>query len=199
FRYTEDELKLDIANVRFLRALAYFYLVRIWGDVPLITQITEGVFENTKRAKPDEVLGFATQELLTLVNDLPWQYNGEFPEQQGQFWEQNGQFWQGIAVTKGAAYDLLAHISAWQNDYLNVAKYTKMIMDNKSNEGYDFSSTEELTSSTDGVFAGKANDLIFFLPFNSDYQESSETGHIENWTLVTPYINRQEPEIYIPN
>ncbi|MFA4978191.1 MAG: RagB/SusD family nutrient uptake outer membrane protein, partial [Sphingobacterium sp.] len=35
-RYTENNLVVDVAQARFLRAYAYFNMVRIWGDVPLI-------------------------------------------------------------------------------------------------------------------------------------------------------------------
>jgi hypothetical protein len=30
-RYTENNMNVDVAQVRFLRAFAYFYMVRIWG------------------------------------------------------------------------------------------------------------------------------------------------------------------------
>ena len=35
--YSEENLMLDIAQARVLRAFAYFNMVRIWGDVPLVT------------------------------------------------------------------------------------------------------------------------------------------------------------------
>lgn len=199
FRYTDDELKLDIANVRFLRAMTYFYLVRIWGDVPLVINVSEGDFKQLKREDKEKVLDFATQEALKAVIDLPWQYNGKYPEQQGNYWEQNGTFWKGKLATKGAAYDLLAHISAWRGNYLEVAKYTATIMDNNSAGNYNFINTSTLTNTQGGVFGGQADDIIFALPFNKDYQESSSTGHIESWTLALPYIARQIPDIYIPN
>ncbi|MCH5719343.1 RagB/SusD family nutrient uptake outer membrane protein [Niabella hibiscisoli] len=44
-RYNQQNLKVDVASARFLRALAYFYIVRIWGDAPLITTSIDGVLK----------------------------------------------------------------------------------------------------------------------------------------------------------
>lgn len=199
FRYTEDELDLDLANVRFLRALAYFYLVRIWGDVPLVISTPEGGFSPVQRTDKNKVLDFALQETEAITDQLPWQYNGSFPEQEGRYWDQDNNHWKGIIATKTAAYDLMAHIAAWKGDYLSAAKFSAIIMDNRSPGGYDFSSTDDLTNSQGGVFAGQAADIILALPFNKDFQESSGSGHIEAWTLAAPYINRQVPDIYVTN
>lgn len=199
FRYTKNELRLDLANVRFIRALAYFYLVRIWGDVPLVTDLPGNGFKLVRRTDKDTILDFAAQEAMDALQALPWQYNGESPEQKGKYWGQDAAFWKGKVATKGAAYALLAHIAAWRGNYYNVAKYTKEITDNKSLEGFDYSYTSTLTSSTGGVFMGQSDDIMFFLSAYSDYQESSSTGHIEAWTLAQPYITRQTPIIYVPN
>ena len=48
-KYTDNNMKVDIAQVRFLRAFAYFYMVRIWGDVPLLLSSHDGEFENKPR------------------------------------------------------------------------------------------------------------------------------------------------------
>src|SRR5215471_1563256 len=43
-RYTEANWKADVAQARVMRAFAYFYMSRIWGDVPLVTTAEEGDF-----------------------------------------------------------------------------------------------------------------------------------------------------------
>lgn len=199
FRYTDDELKLDLANVRFIRALAYFYLVRIWGDVPLIINLPGNNFNEVRREDQGKVLDFAMQETLKSLKDLPWQYNGSFPEQQGSYWGQSASFWKGKVATKGVAYALMAHIAAWRGNYLDAVKYTKKITDNISLSGFDWSYTTTLTSPNGGVFKGQSDDIIFFLSTYKEYQESSSTGHIEAWTLALPYINKQVPTIYVSN
>ncbi|XHR97049.1 RagB/SusD family nutrient uptake outer membrane protein [Mucilaginibacter sp. UC70_90] len=55
-RYTENYLMVDVAQVRFLRAFTYFYMVRIWGDVPFITASHDGKFENQPRESGSKIL-----------------------------------------------------------------------------------------------------------------------------------------------
>ncbi|UVV60159.1 RagB/SusD family nutrient uptake outer membrane protein [Bacteroides thetaiotaomicron] len=73
--YSEQNLKYDIAQVRALRAFAYFYMVRIWGDVPLVTySYDNGTFPSMPRTDAQTVLSYAKAELLTAIEDLPYQY-----------------------------------------------------------------------------------------------------------------------------
>lgn len=200
FRYTPDILRLDIAHVRFLRSLAYFYLARIWGDVPLITQSPKGdVITGLKREAQRKVLDFAKQDALAALNDLPWRYDGSFPEQRGSYWEQSASHWQGNIASKGAACELVAHISACTGNYLDTEKYSKLAIDNKGLAAFNSVTITTLTATDGGTFSGKAANVIFALPFNKDYQESSASGHIEDWTLSSPYISRQLPDMYVPN
>ena len=199
FRYTEDELRLDQANVRFIRALTYFFMVRIWGDVPLVTGIDGNNLRTVERTDRNEVLDFVVQEAELALQDLPWQYNNTFPEQKGQYWNQSADFWKGKVATKTAAYALLAHVAAWRGDYFGAARYLNDIITNQSLGGFDWSYTTTLTSTSGGVFMGESADIIFFLSAFAEYQEASNTGHIESWTMAAPYITRRLPVIYIPN
>jgi hypothetical protein len=198
FRYTLEEQKLDIANVRFMRALTYFYLVRIWGDVPLLNNTGDGSFSPVKRVSQDTVLAVASQDALTALADLPWNYSEISPEMPSPYWSQPGSVWKGILGTKGAAYTLLAHIAAWKGDYLSAEAYARQAMDNKAKGNYNFADIATLTADG-GTFGGQGPDVIFALPFNNIYQESSASGHIENWTLADPYISRVTPDIYVSN
>lgn len=60
-------------EVRFLRALTYFNLVRIWGDVPLITTEREDVFSafDDTRTAADAVYDQIIQDLTEAINELP--------------------------------------------------------------------------------------------------------------------------------
>lgn len=78
-RYTESYYKLDIAQARAIRAFAYFYMTRIWGDVPLITRSHDGEFETLPRSRQDAVLSFAENELIEAAQNLPYLYSGNDP------------------------------------------------------------------------------------------------------------------------
>ncbi len=59
------------AEAKFIRALAYFHLVRKWGDVPLVTQpltSLEAVRENTFREKKEKVYEQIVTDLTEAAN-----------------------------------------------------------------------------------------------------------------------------------
>ena len=59
------------AEAKFIRALAYFHLVRKWGDVPLVTQplnSAEAVRENTFREKKETVYAQIVADLTDVVS-----------------------------------------------------------------------------------------------------------------------------------
>lgn len=65
------------AEVRFLRAYAYFQLVRLWGNVPLVTKVispTEGI--QIGQSAPAEVYKFITSEMNAIQDSLPAVYTG---------------------------------------------------------------------------------------------------------------------------
>lgn len=198
FRYTPEEMKVDLAHCRFLRSMAYFYLVRIWGDVPLMKMAVSGDFVPVARTPQAEVLAFAEQDALAAAEGLPWRYDQQSPELLSQYWGQPAAFWQGVVAAKAPAYVLLAHIAAWKGDYLTTDKYTRMVLDNRVKGGYNLVPSSTLTSAT-GTFTGQADNIIFAMPFNKNYQESSASGHIEEWALAQPFIAKPQPDIFISN
>lgn len=65
----KDEMK---AEVRFIRAVYYFYLTAHWGDVPLVTNMLKLAEANSiTRTSKAEVVEFAINELTESAEDLP--------------------------------------------------------------------------------------------------------------------------------
>lgn len=197
YRYSKSEMKLDLAQVRVLRAFLYFYMVRVWGDVPFLNQATGGNFDNVAKTDQKTILAFCAAEAQAAFKNLPWRYNGTFPEAPGDYRGQEDAHFAGVAVSKGVALTLLAHLYAWQHDYQKAAEYCDQIVDNQKDSKYTLVTTDELTK-LDGVFRGrKAGYNIFQLDFNVDHAEYSTTGQLEDWTLREPHIPKKESEIYI--
>lgn len=200
-RYPRSEMKLDMAQVRFIRAFTYFYIVRVWGDVPLITAPFEGEFMASTREDWNKVLDFAMGEVLAAAKDLPWKFDGTNPEQQGTYRGQGGSHWQSILATRGACYDLAAHIAAWKKDYVNALNYINIILDNKARNSYEYVTDNNMLVAPSGTsgstFRGRTNWNIFQLDFNIDHAEISTTGQLEYWTLRSPDVPKAEAEIYV--
>jgi len=69
---TEGAKKVAIAEARFMRALAYRYLVMNWGPVPVITNNVEQLFDTSiRRNTVPSVWRFITSEMRGAAGDLP--------------------------------------------------------------------------------------------------------------------------------
>ncbi|MEL6133980.1 MAG: RagB/SusD family nutrient uptake outer membrane protein, partial [Bacteroidota bacterium] len=101
-------------EARFLRAIAYFDLVRIYGGVPLVVDVPVfGEDLNLPRASVAEVYAQIEEDLQFAETSLPIR-------------------WQGTNLgraTKGAAMSLLAKVYLTTRDYLGAKNYAKSVME----------------------------------------------------------------------
>lgn len=205
-RYTEINHKIDVAQARVLRAFIYYYMVRIWGDVPLLTKSYDnGKFEQFARSSKEDVLGFAVKEIEDAAPLLPYVYGGGDPVLPGTIYHTKSyNEWRNMLINKVSAYAILAHISALQGNYYAVAGYTDFVMNNFNRIGISYLTVDQVTR-TNGLFNELANGLSAsqnqFISFNfiKGMGESSVTGHIEQLTLAYPLVSKQLPDIYITN
>jgi starch-binding outer membrane protein, SusD/RagB family len=69
---TDRVKKIAIAEARFMRALAYRFLVMNWGAVPIIENNLERLFDTTiRRNSVPSVWRFITREMRAVADDLP--------------------------------------------------------------------------------------------------------------------------------
>jgi len=114
--FTDYQMQALVSEAYFLRSLAYFYLVRIYNEVPLITEPTESDDADFYVSKVSE-----ETVLLQIIKDL--EANRVFaPSESFVTLKEN----KGRASK--ASYDaLLADIALWRFDYPNVVKYVNQI------------------------------------------------------------------------
>ncbi|SEM64251.1 Starch-binding associating with outer membrane [bacterium A37T11] len=195
--YTENNMNVDIAQVRSLRAFAYFYMARIWGDIPLILASNENEFVNKPREDQNKVLAWAQTELEESAEQLPFEYSTQDEKQQGDYYNETSDKWAGALIRKLSDYAILAHISAYQGNYQEVANYTAYIINNYSSSKMNFSSSSYLGSST-GLFNNRNSNQLLGFSFDWNYQEGSPVGHIEELTLASPLVDKEVPDLYLP-
>ncbi|MBU2927771.1 RagB/SusD family nutrient uptake outer membrane protein [Winogradskyella psychrotolerans] len=71
-----DDVVIEyIAEARFIRAYAYYNLIDLYGDVPLVTQIETSLPSQNTR---EEVFNFIEAELLEIQNDLAGSGSNEY-------------------------------------------------------------------------------------------------------------------------
>lgn len=201
-RYTQYNLDLDIAQARAIRAFTYFYMVRIWGDVPLITaSYDNGTFPEFARTDYRLVLKFAEDELTAAVEDLPFRY-GVSPQ---LYYGEYTDTWQKVLFNKITAYAILSHLAAYQSKYIDVSSYTEFIFDNYTQSSISYTSNIQPSSASDagltgyyGIFSNNyTRGQVLSLSAAYVYGEATSSGHIEQLTLATPFINRSNPDIYV--
>ncbi len=109
-------------EAHFLRAFYYFQLVRLFGDVPLYTNvITVGEASTISRSPAADVYALVTDDLKKAETELPNRYIGN---DLGR-------------ASAGAAKGLLASVYLTLKDKTNAALKAKEVIDNKTIFGYD--------------------------------------------------------------
>ena len=155
-----------LGEAYFLRAFNYFYMARIWGDIPLIFEsgiITETV--DIPRAKEADVIAQCIKDVNIAIGLLNWNYENS-----------NNR---AVRANKGAAYALLAHIYAWKGDYTNCNMATDQLL----NQGfYQYVDRNNYLN----IFKGKSTEGIFEIA-QSGENEGNVNG-ISFYTLKTPYL-----------
>lgn len=99
-------------EAQFLRALAYFYLARLWGDVPLV-RTTDEQLTDPDRAPREEVLQQVLADAQQAVSTLPVTRTGA---QLGR-------------ATRGAAHALLADVHRWRGEWQQAADAAREVID----------------------------------------------------------------------
>lgn len=138
-----------IGQARALRALSYFYAVRVWGDVPLITE----PFESTKqeifvqKTDKEKVLDQIEDDLLFAAENCRESYGGEKDR---------------ILFTQGAAYALLTKVHMWRKDYENAIVTADKVL---SNSLYSLVSMNDWSK----IFtSGYSNESIFEVGYDEE-------------------------------
>ena len=107
-----------LGEAKFLRALAYFNLVRAFGDVPLITTPTSDVVNvEIQRDNSDKIYNQIIQDLKEAETVLPLKYTTV---------SEIGR------ATSGAAKSILAKVYLTRKDYTNAAAKAKEVIDSKA-------------------------------------------------------------------
>ncbi len=106
-----------VGEARALRALAYFYLARIWGDVPLITEpylsIEQDIF--VTRTSKETVLDLVEEDLKFAAQNCRDKFGNDRDR---------------IMFTKGSANALLTHVYMWRHKYDEALTTSNLVLNN---------------------------------------------------------------------
>lgn len=171
---SESEKRRYLAEVRFVRAFTYFYISRIYGDVPLYTKAYDS--RPLPRTPMIEVLQFCLDELKAIEDDLPWQYDD--PAQ-----------W-GVRAARGAVYALIANVNMWMAgfDHANQSKYWNATAE--AVQALVNSNTFELLPVEDfkKLFKGRTRESLFEFSVNANYGSQTKYVTVGQWTQHEPLV-----------
>ncbi len=168
-----------LGEAYFLRAFTYFYMSRVWGDVPLVTQteFDAAVTPNIPRTAQSKVLDQCVSDLQEAVKLLPFVTSAGANRP--------------VRANRGTCYALLAHIYAWKGEYDKVAPNADSVI---LKGGYSYVSRSVKTTYL-GMFKGNSSESIFEIAQNSNTEGSLisiDYGAINNSiagrTLKSPYL-----------
>ncbi len=168
-RLTKAESDVILGEAHFLRALAYFYLVRTFGDVPLVLEApsTDQVNFNLPKSSAAVILAQIESDLTIAEASVPLQFESNV-KTRGR-------------ATKGAVNALQADVFLWQAKYEQAAAAAKKVIDNKA--------LYELVSGANwfDIFSIKnTREGVFEVQFDALQRETNSLANVAAAFLVNP-------------
>lgn len=163
-----------LGEAYFTRAFNYFYMARVWGDVPVVTDYTKDVAgaPSLPRVPQSQVLAQAIADAGLAAGLLNWQDATSADRV--------------VRADKGAVYALLAHIYAWKGDYDKCNSACDSVIGSGS---YTYVDRHNYLS----IFQGQSSESIFEIAQNSLGEGLTVGASISGMTLVSPYITNSVP------
>ncbi len=158
----------------FMRNMAYFTMVRIFGDVPYYTNAYNATA--LPRTPMVEVLKKCVEDMAAYEKDLPWTYDDAARR--------------AVRGMRGGALALLMHMKMWLasfdganafNHYNDAIAYGEELL--KENKGA-YELIPYVNRGFRTVFRGRSKEGLFEMPQNSNYGESF------GWSFYGDHITR---------
>lgn len=145
----DEELRSRlVAENKFLRAYYYFFLVRAFGGVPLVTEALEPDEYDQERADASDVYNLIVQDLMEAADNLP--LKSEYAA------DDLGR------ATRGAANALLAKVHLFQENYDDAETVAREVIDSGEYSLYDDYETlflDEGENSSESIFEIQSTSL----------------------------------------
>lgn len=136
-----------LGQARALRALAYFYAVRVWGDVPLILEPYESIDQElfVSRTDQETVLNQIEEDFLFASENCAANYDAARNR---------------ILITKGGADAFLTQVYMWRKKYAEAIESADRVIQNP------LYSLVSMSSWNDIFVSGNTNESIFEVGYN---------------------------------
>jgi hypothetical protein len=148
----------NVAQSRAMRAIAYFYIVRTWGDAPIRLEPFEDATQDAKAAREPVAKIFDS----VIIPDLEYAYANL-----------NVGNYSVFRISKGAACAALMDIYMWRKDYVNARKWFALLGTSKApakaTYGGNLITDLELTANWNRMFTDPSlsNEMIWSIHWDN--------------------------------
>lgn len=174
--FTADRKKRILGEAYFLRAFNYFYMVRIWGDVPLVLKNNPDPVSsvNLPRTSEKVVLDSAMADLTKAQQLLKFTTGNDH----------------SVAADKGAVFALKANVLRWQYFLGKNADRSLLTKAVASIDSITAAGTYSLTPAAnfDRLFKGRSAESIFEVSMDLQQNEYQLDDGFYNYSSMQPYI-----------
>ncbi len=154
---SQNQYDMYVAEIRAIRAMFYFYIMDLWGSVPVVTSTSQDM-KTIGKTQRSEVFTFIIKELQEAINDLP----DIKSNLQGEYYGR---------MTRPVAFFLLAKL------FLNAEVYTDNDWTNNvRNDG------KNMRFDIDGTQMNAWQACIYFCN-QLEYRYKLEENYAENFTV----------------
>lgn len=174
--FTADRKNRILGETYFMRAFNYFYMVRIWGDVPLVLKNNPDPVSSQNLARISEkiVLDSALADLAKAQKLLKFTTGADH----------------AVSADKGAVFALKANILRWQYFLGKNTNRTLLTQAVASIDSITTAGTYTLVPAAnfDRLFKGRSAEAIFEVPLSLEQNEYQLGDGFYYTTSMQPYI-----------
>lgn len=177
--YTTEVHNQLVGEAKFMRAFAYFNLIRMWKNVPVVDQPSIHDSQDylpQKSNNPDEVLNFIEDDLQFATTHMVIAYDHELKEM--------SDLMNRARATRGAAWALYSDVHLWRNNYAECIEACDQVLNSSLYELVDGGNWFDLFhpqkgNTVEAIFELNYDDMYDF----SKRQQASRYGStaMEQW------------------
>lgn len=174
-----------IAEARFIRAFAYFVLVRLLGDIPYMGEAIKDPesVKTISKTSADEVYNHIIADLEFAKENLPMEH------------PQNAR----SRASKGSAYSMLADVHLTLGNWQEAYNHAKWVIDNAAGLGYalepdyqDLFRATKQEGMAEHIYAVEFKGLQGSWPYNVDYHAAftgmGGSDEVAGWDVTVPSL-----------
>ncbi|MDO4880551.1 MAG: RagB/SusD family nutrient uptake outer membrane protein [Capnocytophaga sp.] len=153
---TDEEFRVYVAEARFIRAYAYYYLMDLFGDTPIVTQVKSELTSSDQSTRK-QVFEFIEAELKDIENTLKAPKSNDYGR-----------------VDRAAAWALLSRLYLNANVYTGTERYSDCITYSEKviNSGYTLHTNYAHLFLADNDRNGAQNENIFTLNIDGVHSQT---------------------------